>query len=301
VPNSSDITVTKTTVDDETVLKIELTGQTSSTNNSIRFNHPGGSFQARLLVVGGGGAGGFATETANNIVSLGGGGGGGQVRSESLFIAFGMVHSFDVGAGGRNNVNSSNVVPAGTTSFNIVGPQSMNLTARGGGFGASNPANNQNGSGGGGGGGGSSLQGGTSSDGNDGGSVTDLWGNRHRASAGGGGAGGLGQTVIMHANGDPVPGGNGGIGTPLDITGTNVLYGGGGGGGGVGSASMPFGGADQVHGVGGDGGGGAFFIPGTNGLGGGGGGSTARLDNSFGQNTPPGGNGVIIIRYKTLL
>jgi hypothetical protein len=307
VSNSSDITVTETTVEEDTVLKIELTGQTSSTNNSIRFNHPqgqSGSFQPQILCVGGGGAGGFAT--MGSFQSLGGGGGGGQVTRLAPFIAFGMDHSFAVGAGGRNNANSSNVVPAGTTSFNIAGPASsvQTLTAGGGGFGASNPANNQNGSGGGGGGGGgSNVQGGTSSDGgndggSDGGSVTDPWGNRHRASAGGGGAGGVGQTVTMNPHGDPVPGGNGGNGTPSDITGTVVYYGGGGGGGGIGSASMPF--SEQVHGVG-NGGGGAFFVPGTNGLGGGGGGSNIRLNDSFGQNTPSGGNGVIIIRYKTLL
>jgi hypothetical protein len=103
----------------------------------------------------------------------------------------------------------------------------------------------------------------------------------------------------MNPDGIAVPGGNGGIGHRSDITGTMAYYGGGGAGGGVGSGGSmnslisP----DRVDGVAGQGGGGNFDASGTNGLGGGGGG-TRNQGNLI---IPSGGNGVMIIRYKTLL
>jgi hypothetical protein len=320
VTNSSDITVTKTIVGEDTVLKIELIpGQTSSTNRSIRFNHPdpqvqGGSFMAnQILVVGGGGAGGFATSNTVYVPRGGGGGGGHAANYGTTLIGFGIDHSFAVGAGGQNSRTFFSVVPAGITSFTIAGPQVISMPAGGGGFGASNLANSQTGTSiaegsffGGGGGGSGGSGGGVSNNngglnvqnGSSGGSV--LFANwspdTFIASAGGGGAGGVGQSVTMTGR-DIIAGGNGGPGLPSDITGTVVYYGGGGGGGGAQRSndfSIPV-----VNGVG-NGGGGAFGQPGTNGLGGGGGGSGEQLD-GIGSLPPPGGNGVIIIRYKTLL
>jgi hypothetical protein len=104
----------------------------------------------------------------------------------------------------------------------------------------------------------------------------------------------------MNPNGVAVPGGNGGVGSQSDITGNMMFYGGGGGGGGVGSGgpmnslTAP----DRVDGVAGQGGGGNFDASGTNGLGGGGGGTRNPGNSGI---IPSGGNGVIIIRYKTLL
>ena len=220
------------------------------------------------LVVAGGGSG---------AASVGGGGGaGGYLASTNYNLITGTSYTITVGSGGNGNTFNGN----NGNNSSIVGLD-VNLTAIGGGNGATSyytgyPA----GSGGSGGGGArfgsnSIIPGnGTLGQGNVGGSAG--------ASNGGSGGGGA------FAAGGTGPAGTGGNGIENTITGTSTYYSGGGGGG-----------ADGVGGTAGLGGGGAGAVTsssdGFSGIAntGGGGGGAWNLGNNGGN----GGSGVVIIRY----
>lgn len=234
------------------------------TSGGFTFSVPSGLTAVRALVVAGGGGGG---------TTIGGGGGaGGMVTHSSYPVSPGGNVGGNVGGGGPQGTGRGNPGEPGSNS--TFG----NITAQGGGGGASWDQGPRSGGSGGGGarqGGGSGTQGpsgGGTGYGNSGGSGLG---------GGGGGAGGGGGPDGQRA---------GGNGRQDDITGTSVYYAGGGGGG-------------QGHGTG----------PSTGGLGGGGqgrsggqrgdDGSANRGGGAGGGGHPPdanggtGGSGVVIVKY----
>lgn len=259
-------------------------------------NYAGAEVLIDGLLVAGGGAGG-----GSSINSGGGGGAGGEVidfqdkRIQLRFDAMPVV----VGEGGvAQALNASATAQrGGYSSF-------YTWVARGGGGGIR--ANISTGSMG-------RLSTGGNTGGDEGGSgsgphqvytlpadiqtigATSYTGGSNTSGAAGGGAG----AGANGNNGTATNGGAGGAGVASSISGTSVTYGGGGGGGedtgdsgGGGAGGAGGGGRGSI-----DGSVACDAVSGTDGLGGGGGG--AGEDNNSG--TPgDGGDGVVIIRYKTV-
>ena len=183
-------------------------------------------FSTEYLIVAGGGGGG---------VGYGAGGGAGGVLTGTLTLSPYKSYSVVVGGGGNPGVNGSN-------------SSALNLTAIGGGAGATAAA--------GGSGGGSGVTGpgaGTTGQGYAGGpSAGGTSGQTY--GGGGGGAGAAGQGAIYNSRG-----GDGGIGIQSSITGTARYY-----AGGTGGTWQGIGGTGGVNGAGYDyyGGGGDSYNPG---------------------------------------
>jgi hypothetical protein len=261
-----------------------------------------------ILIVGGGGGGAIRTEE----FKFGGGGGGGQViynRDISLPKGF---YEITVGNGGGIGANGdiSLIKKRDDTSTAASKPFVDLYSAGGGGAGFSSITQPETKSGTGGGGGGNSYKSDLTTPGGkantngrspksaDGGQGKNVSGIGYLGGGGGGGIGGyIGQELENPYN--PIDGiqGNGGIGSEIDITGTVIGYGGGGGGGRyVGNSIAGYGGGN----------GGGYYnirrsyysinpIAGTPNTGGGGGGYCFKIS---GQQSAPGGSGVVIIRFK---
>jgi hypothetical protein len=274
------------------------TGGTISTINGYRihtFTTVGtsnlvipSSITADVLIVAGGGGGGYDR--------AGGGGAGGLIYMSSLNIPSG-TYTVTVGAGGAGSTGWNGVTGTGTnngvngSSSSIIGGV-ISYTAVGGGGGGTYAAGNTGGSGG---GGHYSYIGGsgTPDQGNSGGAGANSGTNAN--SGGGGGAGSAGQIAGPGIYTNP-PGGNGGNGLQLSISGTPTYYAGGGGGS-IGFDNFT---GTSGNGIGGLGGGGssgqirgATGANGTPNTGGGGGGG-ANITQGNGGN---GGSGIVIIRY----
>ena len=240
------------------------------------------NFQCDYLIVGGGGGGGGY---------VGAGGGAGGYRSftgQSLVVKPNSVVVGTGGAGGTGGHPGSTVgTSGGDSSFN-------GSTSAGGGGGGTYSSVNGVAGGSGGGGGGTGASGGAGNTPSTSPVQGYAGGNGGGVNCRGGGGGGAGAEGGISSTGR---GGTGGVGVSNSITGAAVFYAGGGGGG-----------SDSIVSAGGNGGGGnggtesgspsLAPVQGTDGLGGGGGG--ARPQTSAG--TEPGadgGNGVVIIRYKS--
>ena len=228
-----------------------------------------------VLIVGGGGGGGR---------QYGGGGGAGGLIYIDGYAVTAASHSVTVGDGGAGATSASGGGSNGEDSV------FMNLTALGGGVGASNTGQHNVNTGGSGGGGedgagthGTAAQSSTNDGHSGSGFGNNGAGGGSHHGGGGGGAGTVGGTA------------NGGDGKQYDIlvSGTNVYYAGGGGGGGGTSGA--------TYGTGGQGGGGNGENWGVTGetvgaanTGGGGGG-----DGSGDSNGAAGGSGIVILRRPT--
>jgi hypothetical protein len=271
------------------------------TNQNLTTIPPPANITPDFLIIAGGGTGGIDGGQSN---PAGGGGGAGGLRT-----------TFGSGNSGGGCAASSETKPTFTigttytitiggsdTDSSISGSNITTITAIKGGKGqsyawGSTPVN------GGSGGGGVFINGddregtGTSCQGYDGGLATTFSG------AGGGGSGGIGGGSTSL----PTPG-NGGIGTTVGITGTNIIYAAGGGGG----LHIPLGSTSGVPGAGGLGDGSGtgairYAPPNYSGVaattgkansgGGGGGGASARNSGSTGP--AAGGSGVVILRMDT--
>ena len=267
-----------------------------SNNQSNGFNFP-----IQYLVVGGGGGGGgvdFSTYQGS------GGGGGGGVVTGNATIASANTYNITVGDGG-GGAEESLTLGGGTTVFNnyngfnsLITSSVLNVTAYGGGAGASQvntpsaAVATAGGSGGGGAGvtgltiGGSSLGGGNAG----GTAVVNNFG-----AAGGGGAASVG--LANRAVGSVEYGGDGGAGIASNITGTTIYYGGGGGGGVTNNGINNFYGGAAGIGGGGAGSNGSSENDGQSNTGGGGGGGA----NSIAGYSPGGngGSGTVIISLPT--
>jgi len=258
-----------------------------------------------ILLVGGGGAG------AKGGVFGGGGGGAGSVIYLVNEILRPNTYKINIGIGGIENSNQEITYEKFGKSTFIYTDGDIYYCATGGGYGAE--------------GGHIGFSGG-SSGGSSGGQVTkskpvlreitnefifgnkptgaygniggggSSYGNRNEynyAGGGGGGANNAGGDGSNNKDGLGIAG-NGGNGKEINITGTNIYYGGGGGGGCASSALSA--------GLGGSGGGGAGSkgaTPATSGepnTGSGGGGGGFEGNNS--GNSGAGGSGIIIIRVK---
>jgi hypothetical protein len=225
------------------------------------------TYSCDILLVAGGGGGGYHTG--------GGGGAGGYYYQTNVSIPIG-TYTINVGNGG--NAGPDNNTRGGNGSdTNFYG-----ITAKGGGGGGSDndPFGNSGGSGG-----GADWNGtpgadtDTNTEGNNGGTPTNITGQYY--GSGGGGAGSTGFTN-----------GNGGIGKSNTITGINTFYAAGGGGGrNEGTNWSGIGGS----GIGGNGGNGTIAgTSGFTGTGSGGGGGGYNNTGSSGR----GGSGIVIIRYR---
>ena len=242
-----------------------------------------------VLVVAGGGSGG----------QYGSGGGGGDVLYfENVNFVSGVNYSISVGKGGFGNNRDHGTHGGGYSGNNssITGG-TINIIAGGGGGGGgyhsaaldgtlvnyTNPITNLSAISSGGGGGNIATNVSASGNGVSGNGATNL-GN---TSAGGGGGGAVGNAPNKPT---ATEGGNGGSGYESSISGVLTQYGGGGGGGDW--TSSP-----TISGLGVYGGGNGGEPPGNGINGGGGGGRDALGSNLFGQ----GGNGVVIIKFKSLV
>ena len=276
---------------------------------------------------GGGGAGGLISSGNNSnasyVYNIGNSGGGassgvGPIRIPAQVSATTYTGAFVVGgggAGGLYNSGAPNAPPA--NGANSVFTVSTNTyTGYGGGYGSTeqnistNPFSSSGGNGGCGGAagqGGGTIGLGTANQGYNGGAgVSDGGTGGHYIGGGGGGAGGVGGNAVNGGVTNVGAGGAGGIGFQNSINGTTTYYAG--GGGGAPRAST----ATGTAGTGGSGGGGAGALTaapsgaftgglGTDGLGGGGGGVGVPSSGAGynGETGGYGGNGVIIIRYRT--
>ena len=251
-------------------------------NGSIIFSKPG-LIDVLLVAGGGGGADGSPGD------ATGGGGAGGILLQENLYVAAGTV-TVNVGAGGAaSSVNGTYGAQGGISYLTNVGGIAVGGGA--GGADAGTTVGNTNGRAGGSGGGASSagLVGlGITTQGNNGGLGTSVYGG-----GGGGGNGAVGGNAAPLASG---AGGNGGAGVSTysayglavslgqDITGVRWFAGGGGGGG-----------RAVAGGTGGNGGGGnGAFDAGnaTNGSANTGGGGGGTEEGTAGN----GGSGCVIVR-----
>ena len=251
------------------------------------------------LLVAGGGSGG----SGHGALAGGGGGAGGVVYAESREFQSGE-YAVTVGAGGEPKFDPgfwSQGANGGDSTITWAG-QTM-LQAKGGGAGSAGSGNGDHASGkdGGSGGGSSSCQQtgvvGTKGTGTDGqgydGGTSDT---NENYAGGGGGAGGAGGDADLAV--DPKHGGAGGAGFTSDINGESITYAGGGAGGTV------YANADVTV-KGGVGGGsssvtsaGSVVENGVNQLGGGGAG--ASVYNGAQTEGSRGGDGVVIIRVKSV-
>ena len=250
------------------------------------------SYSVDFLVIAGGGAGGGTYQS--------GGGGAGGYRTSTQTVNVGTVITVTVGDGGTGVATSDG--NSGSNS-SISGSGLTTITSAGGGGGRYIANSDSNGISGGSGGGVSfgtnpsrPILGGLGntpstapSQGNDGGTITDVYGASPWQGSGGGGAGATGGTGGSSPNL-----GNGGNGTASSITGSSVTYAGGGGGSAF--ASNPSG---SNGGTGGGGDGDENNSPngsaGTVNTGGGGGGSR----DGSGVAGYSGGKGVVILSVPT--
>lgn len=258
---------------------------------SQSLNVKGGDINTEVLVVGGGAGGGSD--------NAGGGGAGGIIHRKNLVISEGS-HPIRVGKGGMGDdgneqdgqYDSANECPGddggNTTAFGLV---AMGGGGGAGGAGCDTGGGNVGGSGGGASGEtngaiGEGIQSSLPSGGmgHDGGQDT---------SGAAGGGGGAGEPGTDANSSDQC--GNGGDGYQTDINGTLMYYGGGGGGAPENNQNPDSGWCDGGIGGGGDGGLGTNAEDGTDGLGGGGGGAGYNGDYIGGD----GGNGIVIVKYKT--
>jgi len=236
-----------------------------------------------FLIVAGGGGGGARRA---------GGGGAGGVLTENLTLSNSGNFSIVVGNGGIRGIGLNQSIGSVQTATNGGNSTAFNLTAIGGGRGASSPNplwSSLSGGSGGGGADGSSGSSGTTGQGNNGANSVS------RLGGGGGGASQSGFTPPGNGIG-----GNGGNGLYVDWAdaagfGDNGYFGGGGGGGSDQTSS------GSTGGLGGGGFGQHRFSPktaaqinGTPNTGGGGGGGTTWDEVVYGGF---GGSGIVIIRY----
>ena len=254
-----------------------------------------------ILIVAGGASGGSLGGGYSN--SIGGGGGGGvlhNVGGTAITVSPGVTYTITVGEGGAQVPNSGPEAPGNNGSNSTVSyphpTGTKTWTATGGGRGVVDTTGIPGGSGGGGSAGGHAGGEGTQGPqptpigtltgyGNDGGE-----GAGNASGGGGGGAGAVGQ------DGQPTHSGDGGAGTPVNISGTALYYGAGGGSGGSSQVSLGGeGGSSGTPGAGGDGGnyeGNDTDGANNYGAGGGAGGSGGPNSGSGGE----GGDGVVIFR-----
>jgi hypothetical protein len=234
------------------------------------------------LVVAGGGAGGNSVNTGGGS----GGGGAGGLLQGLLPIVLGQSYTVTVGSGGTGSTANAS---GGNGSNSVFG----NITAIGGGGGATNYGTSAGVAGTGGSGGGGSVlyngypinvgSSGTSGQGNAGGNAaTSSTGTQ--SGGGGGGAGTIGLS------GSTTYGGNGGAGIASSISGAVTTYAGGGGCSGRTSVGPGTGGA------GGGGAGGLETGTGTAGSSNSGGGGGGSCDS--GHAGANGGSGIVIVRYR---
>ncbi len=248
-----------------------------------------GSGNVEYLVVAGGGGGG----------PRGGGGGAGGMRTATSIAVTAQTYSIVVGAGGAQSTDSS----SGGTAYSGVNSSALGIISTGGGAGGLfASAGIAGGSGGGvgrdsGGTGGA----GTAGQGNSGGTGAAV-------GCSGGGGGGGSKGVGGNSTASTERGGQGGIATANNISGSYVSYAGGGGGGAsclaTDAASWGLGGGTTVTADKGGGGNGSLSgsaripVAGVANTGGGGGGGGDS--GGFGGGTytgAPGGSGIVIIRY----
>jgi hypothetical protein len=248
--------------------------------------------QVEYLIVAGGGGGGQRHGS-------GGGAGGLLTGSKAITI---QTYNINVGNGGSAGVNPN---------FGGKGENSsaLEITATGGGAGASwqtpkGPNNVMNGGSGGGGGGDFSPNGGISGgtglseQGNNGGMGLNMSSSLGSfPAAGGGGAGSGGGNAV---NGSESPG-VGGNGVSSSITGILVFYSGGGTGGVYNSSFITRTSINGGIGGGGSGSRGVNVAAGNGSMNTGGGGGGGSFMSSDGLPVPPagaGGSGIVIIRYR---
>ena len=240
-----------------------------------------------LVVAGGGGGGSF---------NGGGGGAGGVIYTNSYSVTPGSAISVTVGSGGVGDGRPGNSASGASGTVGTNGGNSVfgNITAIGGGVGATYSVRTSGvagGSGGGGWGGISNFGTGTSGQGNDGGGGYPNGNNYTETAGGGGGAGGKG----IHGGPTTTQPGYGGPGLPYSISGSPNYYGAGGGAGANRFGGYALGGS----GVGGDGGiiGSLTGKAGTPCTGSGGGGAAYNGTPGSSADGGAGGSGIVIIRY----
>jgi hypothetical protein len=252
-----------------TIMVFTYTSGTTDTTYTITA--PAGGVVCDILVVGGGGGGGKT--------DAGGGGAGGLLYIQNTTLT--GNYTIKVGKGGLGGTGSGQIGVVGNkgTNSSFIGTNANHIAYGGGGGGYGHPSDVEP----------SNLGPYGSSGGlGTGDQIRETY---NVPTAGQGNLGGLGTASVGAGGGGGSGGagvnsGNGGIGTQINITGTNLYYAGGGGGGHV------------LNGTSGGlgGGGSATYYIGNNATyyGGGGGGGGAN----FGD----GGNGfegIVIIRYLT--
>jgi len=225
-------------------------------SGSQAFTVPTGVTSIEYLVVAGGGAG------AGGASPGGGGGGAGGMKTGSVTVTPGNVHTITCGAGGTI-VLAGMGNNGGSSSFGTL------ISCTGGGGAGLGTTGSTGGSGG------ANSGGNVSGEGNIGGT------GQTRGHGGGGGKSAAGSP------GNTGTGGNGGDGTSSSITGSAITYAGGGAGGGE-----NFGATGGAGGGGNSGAGSSNGVSGTLGLGGGGGGSYTGYPGN-------GGAGTVILKFLT--
>ena len=252
---------------DTTIQSSAATAIMWNTTGTYTWTAPAGVTEVWYLVVAGGGAGGGA---------YGGGGGAGGLLNGTYTVTPGTVYNITVGSGG---LNSTNVSGQNSSFANITPADGFN--AKGGGSGGNNSVH--------GGDGGSSGGGGLPTHDAPGTNVTGqgFKGSYGYGDTGSGGAGG--SSAGQPTNATTGVGANSVNGIPISINGSLVYFASGGGGSGfstAGTAGLGGGGAGSK--------GTTVATKGTDGLGGGGGGGFALAKGGS------GGNGTVIIRYRTI-
>ncbi len=239
------------------------------------FLPPAGLSSVELLVVGGGGGGGSTRG--------GGGGGAGGIIHDLSYVIDQSAYIVIVGYGGPSAINGGNSSFGSITT--IGGGAGRPCAAPNGGSGGGADHDTNHGAAG----------TGIVAQGNAGGMIgSSNLTNMTFTGAGGGGAGG--QGVV----GQSSSGGAGGPGLAFTISGAKVYYGAGGGGGGQDQGAIN----GLSPGAGGMGGGGEGGLnsagkDAVNGTGGGGGGGGGGDPNDTFYNGGRGGDGVVIVSYKT--
>jgi hypothetical protein len=238
-----------------------------------------GTVEYLIVAGGGGGAGG----------RHGAGGGAGGLLTGVTSVISGTTYTVTVGQGGAGGADANAASSRGTSGANS---SFAGFTSIGGGAGGSRDiAAGLSGGSGGGTARSNTFAAGTAGQGNRGGTGNAALNGQ---GAGGGGAGEQGGDALVDR-----PGGTGGIGLVLSISGNSQFYAGGGGGGG---APYRTNGTPGPGGFGGGGDGNNFSTPGVSGTpntggGGGGQGGDVNAPNTAGAVGGSGGSGIVIIRY----
>jgi hypothetical protein len=289
---------------------------TSTGSSTFNVLNPGSWNEFEYLIVAGGGSGG---------ANLGGGGGGGGVihgktsltaQSYPIVVGAGGVPAQNVGGNGQNSSALGLIAIGGGAGSSLQGERaSADRAGRAGGSGGGSGATDGGGGGAGPGGAGQQPTSASGGYGNPGGSGytynSGISPDNNHNGGGGGGAGRPGETGAQRT----ARAGQGGDGVLVNITGTNLFWGGGGGGGsyqaarggrgglggggGGGANSVgsiftaAFGGGEALN-SGGNGSNGSGATGGNGGANTGGGGGGASWFNVAGG---AGGSGIVIIRY----